>query len=237
MKGGGKSKDLDEEVAVAVLGGSKVKEGSRSTWEVSRIVIQRLDSRIVKMQDSDDSVDEEQVRVRTRINSTYLLALLFSGSSSAAFKEPTSNSSPLSTSETLFARCIALGLSISLIGASPSTSSSSSLDPHSSHADSLVWKSRKRLELSGHASIAVVGLPSDGQYERWDGGAGERARLAEEKVRGKVAAGEEKSACRAGIRTSRLVDGSPVIYSDGGDLLDGESRRVSRFRVLSSTRR
>jgi len=223
--GCGKSSDL-EDVAVAILGAGNettARCGSRSAWELSRGVVERLGSRIVEMQQSQEitSSDEERRRqVRIEITTTYLLALL------APTSTPSSTASSLnpprpSATDALFAKCIDLGLSISLLGASPSTASLSS--PHDSHASSLVWKSRKRLELSGHASLAIQGLPSNGGgYAKWDGGAGERARLAEEKVRRvKMIVGEEKAAMRSRRSLSRLDESR--LDGEGGDFLDGES--------------
>lgn len=203
--------------------------GSRSVWELSRVVVERLEGWIVEKQQSQEAVDTEEKdrrRVRIRITTTYLLALLAS-SSTPAPTPPSVITPRVSKSEALFAKCIDLGLSISLVGASPSNPSLSS--PHDSQASSLVWKSRKRLELSGHASLATVGLPSNGGgYERWDGGAGERARRAEEKVRRvKMIAGEEKAGMRSRRSLSRLDESR--MGDEGGDMLDGESIATGLF--------
>ena len=117
VKGGGKSPDLDEDDVVAIISGMTEKaaeEGLRSTWGLSRLVLNTLERRTEEMQHSDDSVRQEKVRARTRINSTYLLALFYSSPSSSpsfsSFKQPNFALTSLSTLGTLFARCVELGL-------------------------------------------------------------------------------------------------------------------------------
>lgn len=120
--------------------------------------------------------------IRARISLAYLGALLASAPTPDSSSRPNSGgrSSGLSIEASkLFAECIRLGRFISLVGRSdtamkPSVPASLSLALNSAsshiatgdagmqrlaHADRLIWKARKRLELAGLDDHAVQGLP------------------------------------------------------------------------------
>lgn len=241
VKGGvrpGRSADLDDDVAITITGTSSAGSPT-SVWDASRVVVERLDAWIISERRLDNEgldQDEDVPRRRTRIhiNTTYLRAI-FASSTPSTPSPNTTSTNHKSASQALFITCIDLGLSIHLLGAAPSTPS---LYAHDGHAASLVWKARKRLELAGLATLAIRGLPSDGgDYERWDGGAGERARLAEEKATQKrMIRCEERAASEMRARSGGLtLQGGQQSGGGGGDLLDAP-RRLKGKKIVHQRR-
>lgn len=177
------------ELARVVLNGRAASREAWTAWTLTRRVVEELKLRSAAVDlDYEDYGGKDQgsrSQTRTLISVEYLRALLcssssFSASSALALGSSSSfliESSPSDTNSanTYFARCVTLGVSLSLFGIRPGELASASTGDD--HADSLVWKARKRLELTGHTREAVQGIPGEGEgYERWEGGAVEKAR-------------------------------------------------------------
>jgi hypothetical protein len=165
-----------ERLAGMLLGGKRITGGGTSVWKLTESVVGRLEGRLAA-----GGEPSSPRLARIRINLTYLLAL-FSSS-------PTESSSSSLNPRTahLFTSIIHLGLASPdrILGAVPSlpTATSSPDFLFVAHASSLIWKSRRRLELGGRLSAALTGLPDDGGgYERWSGDAVEKARVAEKSM-------------------------------------------------------
>lgn len=139
-------------------------------WQLASYLVNEKEKKRPSLADSELDVQS----TRTLINLLYLKALLVSASDTQALAD--------TRSSFLFSEVVRLGCSIDITGASPTLPSSST--SQESHLSTLVWKSRKRLELFGHVDVALSGLPNGGkEFDRWGGGAQEKTRLAEEAQR------------------------------------------------------
>lgn len=148
----------------------EARDGGWSVWRLADHLVGRVEA----MLPPPGHVADDARPVRIRINITYLQALFASSSSTRA--------TVCAHSTALFTECIRLGSLVGIHGALPQAPLSASA--HDAHVSSLIWKSRKRLELSGHVDVALAGLPNGGQgFDRWSGGAAEKTRRAEEAQR------------------------------------------------------
>lgn len=188
-----------------VLKTGSLEDSRRETWSVWRLS-EHLVAQVDQILAPSIDLEFNTQLIRTTINLKYLQALF------------ASSSPERDLSITLFADCIRLGCRLEIYGALPTLSAASS-SPED-HISSLIWKSRKRLELSGYVSDALMGLPNGGKsFDRWSGGAAEKTRQAEEahrveqeqrKRRKEISRGRH-----SGLYPLRVDDGTGSPVSEG----------------------